>query len=193
MKIPVEVSARHVHLSLDAAEKLFGENYEFKIKRELSQKGQYLYEEKVDLFCGENFIKNVSILGPMRKETQLEISLSDARKLKMAVPIKESGNLENSPGFKLVGPKGEFEAKRGLIAAKRHLHIPNNMEHDLNVKDSQIIKIKIEGSDRNLVFDDVVVRSNPNFSLALHIDTDEGNAANCIKGTFGEILLEKLS
>jgi putative phosphotransacetylase len=188
MKILVEVSARHVHLDQDTANVLFGKNYVFKVKRELSQPGQYLYEEKVDLKNGERFIKNISVLGPLREKTQVEISLTDARKLGVCVPINESGNIKGSPGCILMGPKGELNMMRGVIASKRHLHIPENLHKEIGLKNGDTVKVKIESKNRALIFDDVVARVHRNFNLALHIDTDEGNAANCNEETFCEIV-----
>lgn len=192
LKIPVEISARHVHLDKKIADLLFGKDYKFTIKRELSQRGQYLYEEKVTLKNAKFIIKNVSIIGPLRNKTQVEISLTDARKLKISAPIRESGDIKNSASCIVAGSNGEIEISEGVIISKRHLHIPESMKEKFNVKNGKTVKIRIKSQDRSLIFDDVIARIHPKFELALHIDTDEGNAANCEKEIFGEIVTGSL-
>ncbi|BED91544.1 MAG: phosphate propanoyltransferase [Candidatus Improbicoccus pseudotrichonymphae] len=190
MKVLVETSARHVHLSHEALESLFGKNYELNLKRKLSQPNQFLSEEKVDLFVGSLFIKNVSVLGPLRNECQAEISLTDARKLKANIKIRESGRLEDTTGFVLKGPNGEFSQNYGLIAAKRHIHMSPEDLKEFQIKNSDnICRLKIKNCERSLIFGDVVVRISEKFKLAAHIDTDEANAAG-LDGPvcFGEIL-----
>ena len=176
--IPVEVSARHIHLSKDVSDVLFGENYEFSKKKDLSQPGQFACFEKVTIQSEKNEIKNATVLGPFREKTQIEISLTDARKLGVFPPIRESGDLENSSACKITGPKGECTISEGLIISKRHIHMSPEDAEGFFVKDNQIVKVLIESAERKTIFDDVVVRVSEKFSLAMHIDTDEGNAVN---------------
>ena len=176
--IPVEVSARHIHLSKDVSDAIFGENYEFNKKTDLSQPGQFACFEKVTIKSEKSEIKNVTVLGPFRKKTQIEISLTDARKLGVFPPIRESGDLENSSACKIIGPNGEFSISEGLIIAKRHIHMSPEDAKNFYVKDSQIVKVLMESNERKTIYDDVVIRVSEKFSLAMHIDTDEGNAIN---------------
>ncbi|MCL2034550.1 MAG: phosphate propanoyltransferase [Oscillospiraceae bacterium] len=187
-KIMVETSARHVHVSQSDLEILFGKGAALTKKKDLSQPGQYACEERVDIVGPKRTISGVSILGPVRPATQAEISLTDARSIGIMPPIRESGDLAGSPGCKLVGPKGEVELKEGLIAAKRHIHMEPSDAEALGVSDKEIVKVKIDTGARLLIFDDVVVRVNPNFRLAMHIDTDESNAAACGVESFATIV-----
>lgn len=189
MKILVETSARHIHLSQHDFEILFGKNAKLTIRKNLSQPGQFACNERVNVVGPKNEIQNVSILGPLRNQTQVEISLTDARKLGLNVPIRESGDLADSPGCTLVGPMGELNIYEGVIAAKRHIHIDPQSAEKFNLKDNQIVKVKITSEQRSLIFDDVIVRVNENFSPAMHIDTDEANAAGINSNVYGEILL----
>ena len=129
-----------------------------------------------------------SILGPVRSASQVEISLTDARSIGVAAPIRESGDIAGSGACKLVGPCGEVELKEGVIAAKRHIHATPEDAEKLGVKDKDVVSVKIETDGRSLVFGDVVVRVNPSFALAMHIDTDESNAAGCGREVHGEIV-----
>lgn len=176
--IPVEVSARHIHLSQDVSDIIFGKNYIFNKKKDLSQPGQFACFEKVSIESKKGEIKNVTVLGPFRKKTQIEISLTDARKLGVFPPIRESGDLKNSIGCKIIGPVGECIVHEGLIIAKRHIHMSPEDARNFFVKDSQIVKVLIESNERKTIYDDVVIRVSDKFSLAMHIDTDEGNAVN---------------
>ncbi len=184
----IETSARHVHLSKEAVEILFGKNYKLTLKKDLSQPGQYACNEKVDIVGLKSTIKNVSIIGPERSYVQVEVSLTDARKLGLTPPIRESGDLKHSAGCTLIGPKGSLEIKEGLIISKRHLHAKPTDAEKLNVKNGEIIWVKIENPERTTIFGDVVVRISPDYSLAMHIDTDEANAANCSLQSQGEII-----
>jgi len=186
--IMVETSARHVHVSEADLEILFGKGAALTRKKDLSQPGQYACEERVDIVGPKKTIPGVSILGPTRPATQAEISLTDARSLGLTPPIRESGDLAGSPGCKLVGPKGEVELKEGLIAAKRHIHMEPSDAEALGVSEKEIVKVKVATDGRSLIFDDVVVRVNPNFRLAMHIDTDESNAAACTGQVFATIV-----
>ncbi len=188
MKFIVETSARHVHLSKADLETLFGEGYELTVKKMLSQPGQYACAERVDVVGPKKTLSGVSILGPTRNATQVEISLTDARSIGVSAPIRESGDIAATGGCKLVGPKGEVEIAEGVIAAKRHIHMTPADAAACDVKDKDVVSVKIETEGRSLIFGDVVCRVNDNFALAMHIDTDESNAACCSGNTMGEIV-----
>lgn len=186
-KVLVETSARHVHLTKEHIEILFGQGHELTVKKMLSQPGQYACEERVDLVGPKKSIAGVSILGPARSASQVEVSLTDARTLGVAAPVRESGSIEGTPGIKLVGPCGEVELTEGVIAAKRHIHLTPADAEAMGVSDKEIVKVKLDTA-RPLVFDDVVVRVNENFAAAMHIDTDESNAACAFGKVYGEIV-----
>ena len=175
-KILVEVSARHVHLDRKTMNILFGEGSELTYVRDLSQPGQFLTEERVDVIGKKRTLCNVGILGPLRPATQVELSLTDCFLIGTIAPVRESGDIAGTPGVVLKGPKGEVELKEGLIVAKRHIHVTPADAERLGIKDKEIVKVKIE-SDRSVVYDDVIVRVSPKYAPAMHIDTDEGNAA----------------
>ena len=188
MKILVETSARHVHVTEEALAILFGEGAKITNKKDLSQPGQFACFEKVTI-VGPKGEMPASILGPERKACQVEISLTEARKLGIAAPVRESGDIAGTPGCKLVGPKGEIEISEGVIAAKRHIHFDPKTAEENGFKDKQIVSVAVGGEGRKLVFGDVVVRVNEKFAPAMHIDTDEANAA-CIAGNVeGEIIV----
>ena len=183
----VETSARHVHLTQADLDILFGEtNYQLHVKKMLSQPGQYACEEKVTVVGPKGQIK-ASILGPARPASQVELSLTDARSIGVVAPIRESGDVKGSGACKLVGPAGEVELTEGVIAAKRHIHLTPADAEAFGVTDKQIVKVKLD-TPRALIFDDVVVRVSPSFAAAMHIDTDESNAAGCAGTVYGEIL-----
>ena len=184
----VETSSRHVHLTEEAIDILFGKNYKLTPKKHLSQPGQYVCHERVDIVGLKSTVKNVSVIGPKRPYVQVEVSLTDARKLGLNAPIRESGDLNHSAGCTLIGPKGSLEIKEGLIISKRHLHAKPTDAEKLNVKNGEIIWVKIENPERTTIFGDVVVRISSDYSLAMHIDTDEANAANCSLQSQGEII-----
>lgn len=186
----VEVSARHVHVTTEALEILFGKGHKLTPKKELSQPGQFACEERVDIIGPKRELKGVSILGPERKATQVELSLTDARSIGVSLPIRESGDIAGSGVCKVVGPCGEIELTEGVIAAKRHIHMSVADAERMGIKDQQIVKVEIPTEGRSLVFGDVVARVNGNFMLAMHIDTDEANAAG-IQGTCtGNIIVD---
>ena len=184
----VETSARHVHVSKEDLEILFGAGYSLTKKKDLSQPGQYACEERVAVIGPKGQFPAVSILGPVRNATQVEISASDARSIGVAAPVRESGDIEGSAGCKIVGPKGEIEIECGVIAAKRHIHATPEDAEKYGLEDKQVVSVKIDSNGRKLVFDDVVVRVSPKFALAMHIDTDESNACGAVPGMMGEIL-----
>lgn len=184
----IETSARHVHVSRRVLDILFGEGYELTPKKDLSQPGQFACEERVQVIGPKNSFPAVSILGPVRPETQVELSGGDARSIGVKAPIRESGDLEGSAGCKLVGPKGEVELKDGVIIAKRHIHMTPDDAEKYGLSDKQVVSVKVDTAERSLIFGDVIVRVSPKYSLAMHIDTDESNAACCTPGLMGDIL-----
>lgn len=186
-KILVEVSARHIHLSQEHLEALFGENHQLTCKKELSQPGQFACEEKVTLVGAKSEMK-LSVLGPVRKETQVELSLTDARTLGVVAMIKESGDIEGTNGIKLVGPCGEVIIDKGVIAAKRHIHMTPKDAEAYGVENGQIVGVKVDTNGRSLVFNDTVVRVSDSYALAMHIDTDEANAAAIAGSAQGELV-----
>lgn len=187
--VPIEVSARHVHLSKEAADILFGEDYKFNIRKELSQPGQYACIERIDIIGPKNTLKNVSVLGPLRSKTQVEISITDSLKIGINPPIRESGDLEGTPGCILKGPCGDYELKSGLIIAKRHIHMHTSDALKIGAKNGVLSSVKVSSQERSLIFNDVVIRVSDKFSLAMHIDTDEANALNYRTEISGELIL----
>ena len=175
-KFIVEVSARHVHLCKADVETLFGPGAKLTYKRDLSQPGQFLSEERVDVVGPKNTFKNVAILGPERPSSQVEISLTDSFTLGVQPPVRESGDTSGTPGVILRGPKGEVELIGGVIVAKRHIHMTPEDAAALGVKDKEIVEVRAMTA-RPITFGDVVVRVNPSFKLSMHVDTDEANAA----------------
>lgn len=188
MKFIVETSARHVHLSQEHLEALFGKDYVLTKKKDLSQPGQYACEERVTIVGPKKELKGVSILGPVRKDTQVELSLTDARSIGVTAPVRESGDIAGSAPCKIVGPQGEIEISEGVIAAKRHIHATTADAKELGVENGQIVSVKVDTEGRSLVFGDVVVRVSDSYALAMHIDTDESNAAGCGREVYGEIV-----
>ena len=187
-KFIVETSARHVHVTKEDLEKLFGAGYELTVKKELSQPGQFACTERVDVVGPKKTIPGVTILGPVRPATQIEVSLTDARTLGVAAPVRESGDIAGTPGCKLVGPCGEVEIKEGVIAAKRHIHTTPEDAAAMGVTDKEIVSLKVETADRTTIFGDVVVRVSPSFATYAHFDTDEANAAGMSGVVYGEII-----
>lgn len=188
MEFIVETSARHIHLTAADVETLFGEGAELHNKKDLSQPGQFACEEKVELVGPKGSLK-VSVLGPVRKDTQVELSFTDARTLGLkSVPVRESGDVAGTPGIKLVGPAGEIELTEGVIIAKRHIHMPPADAEAFGVADKDVVSVKLDTPERATIFGDVIVRVSPTYALAMHIDTDESNAA-CAFGTcYGTIV-----
>ena len=189
-QVLVEISARHVHVSKADLETLFGEGYELTVKKELSQPGQYACEERVKVIGTKGEFPAVSILGPCRNATQVELSLTDARSIGVVAPVRESGDIADTPGCKLVGPAGEVEIECGVIAAKRHIHLDPATAEEFGLADKQIVSVKVgEGSGRATVFGDVVIRVSESYAPAMHIDTDESNAAGLGGTVDGEIFI----
>lgn len=187
-KVLVEVSARHIHITREHLEILFGKGYELTPKKNLSQPGQFACEERLTVVGSKKEMPNVTILGPVRTATQVELSLTDARSIGVSAPVRESGDIAGSGSCKLKGPCGEVEIAEGVIAAKRHIHLATDDAEKMGVVDKQVVSVKINSDDRSLIFGDVVVRVNSSFAAAMHIDTDEGNAANLPKDCMGEII-----
>ncbi len=187
-KVLVETSARHVHLSNADLATLFGANAQLTPKKDLSQPGQFACEERVDVVGPKGTIGRVSVLGPTRNETQIEISLTDARSIGLVAPIRESGDLKGSAPCVLKGPKGEVSLAQGVIVAKRHIHATPEDAKELGVTDKEVVCVKVNSEDRSIILGDVVVRVSPKYALAMHVDTDEANAG-AFKGTvYGEIV-----
>lgn len=188
MKVMVETSARHVHVTQETLNKLYGEGYQLTVKKALSQPGQYASMERVDIRGPKGEMKNVSILGPVRSADQVELSLTDARKIGIAAPVRESGDIAGTPGCTIIGPAGEVTIECGVIAAKRHIHLTPETAKEAGVQDKQIVRVAVGGEGRKLIFDDVVIRVSEKFAPAMHVDTDESNAA-ALSGTVeGEII-----
>lgn len=186
-KLPIALSNRHVHLSQEDLDILFGEGYELTKMKDLSQPGQFACDEKIDVVGPKATIKGVRILGPVRPETQLEISVTDAFKLGVSPEVRNSGEIDNTPGGKLVGPKGEVEIDKGLIVAARHIHMHTSDGEKFGVKDKDMVKIKIDGP-RGLEFGNVLVRVHDTYALEMHVDIEEGNAAGVKNGELVELI-----
>ena len=189
-KILIETSARHVHVSAEALEVLFGKGAELTKKKDLSQPGQYACEERVTIVGPKKQLANVSILGPVRPATQVELSATDARSIGVPVAIRESGDIAGTPGCKIIGPAGEIEISEGVIVAQRHIHMIPETAEKLGIKNKDIVWVKAETNGRTAILGDVVVRVSKNFADAMHIDTDESNAISAAPGMFGEIIKE---
>ncbi len=188
-EVLVEISARHVHVTEEDLETLFGKGYQLTVKKELSQPGQFASNEKVKVIGTKGEFPAVSILGPCRKATQVEISLTDARSIGVSAPVRESGDVAGSGACKLVGPAGEVELKEGVIAAKRHIHATEADAERMGLTNGQIVSVEIPTSnERSLIFGDVVVRVSNSYALAMHIDTDESNAAGMAPNSTGKII-----
>ncbi len=187
-EVLLETSARHIHVSREHLDILFGEGFELTVKKELSQPGQYATEQRVQVVGPKSSFPAVSILGPVRPQTQVELSAGDARSIGVKAPVRESGDVAGSGACKLVGPCGEVEISEGVIVAKRHIHATPEDAEKYGLVDKQVVDVKVESDGRSLVFGDVIVRVHPNYALAMHIDTDESNAAAATPGMMGEIL-----
>lgn len=188
-KVPVGLSNRHLHVTKEHLEKLFGAGHQLTEFKVLSQPGQYACEEKVDIVGPKGTLKGVRILGPVRKETQIEISVSDAYKLGVKAPVRDSGDLEGTPGVKLVGPEGEVDLDYGVIVAARHIHMHPDDAKAFGVEDFQRVRVRAEGM-RGLVFENVLIRVSPSYALDMHIDIEEGNAAGVGNGDMLEVITD---
>lgn len=186
-KLPIALSNRHIHVSREDLDVLFGEGYELTRMKDLSQPGQYACEEKVDIVGPKRSINGVRILGPVRPDTQIEISISDAVTLGIDPIVRNSGDIAETPGVKIVGPKGEVAMEKGVIVAARHIHMHTTDGEEFGVKDREVVSIKVPGP-RGLVFDNVLVRVHPTFALEMHVDIEEGNAAGIRNGDLVELI-----
>ena len=187
IKIPIETSARHIHVSRKDFEFLFGRDSELHYTKELSQPGQYLCQERLSVLGPKGTFENIAILGPFRKETQVELSLTDTRKLGIPGCIRQSGDIEGTPGCILRGPCGELSIQKGVIVAKRHIHMTPADAEQLGLKDKDVVSVKTTG-ERSMVFNETVVRVSDKFLFRMHIDTDEANAAGIAGEVEGEII-----
>lgn len=185
--VPVNMSNRHIHVSKEHLEILFGDGHELTNVKDLSQPGQYACDEKVDIEGPRSALKGVRILGPVRPNTQVEISMFDARTMGVEAMVRPSGKIEDTPGCTIIGPKGKVEIKEGVIVAARHLHLHTSDSEKFGLKDKDIIRVKI-GDERALILENVIVRVHPDFALDMHIDIEEGNAAGIQNGAQGEII-----
>lgn len=186
-KILVETSARHIHLTAEHVAILFGEEHALTVKKMLSQPGQFACEEKVEV-KGEKGSLKMSVLGPERKASQVELSLTDARTIGVKAPVRESGDIAGSGACTLIGPCGTVELAEGVIAAKRHIHLDTKSAQSLGVSDKQIVSVELDTNGRALTFGDVVVRVSDSYAPAMHIDTDESNAAGASGEVYGKIV-----
>jgi putative phosphotransacetylase len=184
----VETSARHVHLTKEDFEILFGEGKSLTPKKDLSQPGQYACEERVEVVGPKKSLPGVSILGPFRPDSQVELSLTDARSIGISAPVRESGDIDGTPGCVIKGPVGEITIDKGVIAAKRHIHLTPADAAELGVSDKEITNVKITTDGRSAILGDVVIRVSEKFSRAMHIDTDESNAVAAGRDQKGEIV-----
>ncbi|WP_367271781.1 phosphate propanoyltransferase [uncultured Cetobacterium sp.] len=187
-KIPVEASGRHIHISKEDAEILFGKGCNLTKLKDLSQPGQYACEERVKLIGPKGIIEGVIVLGPFRNETQIELSITDARILGVKPILRESGNIENTPGIIVVYKDRCISLKKGVIIAKNHIHMDTLDSIKLNAKDKDLVDVQIKNSQRPIIFKDVLVRVNDNFKLNMHIDYDEANSCMLGKDSYGEIV-----
>lgn len=188
IKIPIETSARHIHISRDDFETLFGKGAELHFVKELSQPGQYLCEERLTVKGPKGEFANMAILGPFRKETQVELSLTDTRKIGLPGVIRQSGDIADTPGCTLAGPLGEITIDRGVIVAKRHIHMTPEEALALRVRDNDEVFVLTKSYGRALIYADVVVRVNWSFRLAMHVDTDEANAFSSDAEPYGVVV-----
>jgi putative phosphotransacetylase len=186
-QLPIAMSNKHIHLSEEDLNKLFGQDYKLTKRKDLVQPGQYAAEEKVDVVGPKGTLKGLRVLGPVRKNTQIEIAITDAFTLGVEAMVRNSGNIAGTPGAKIVGPKGEVEIKEGVIVAARHIHMNTNEAKEFGVKDQDIVKVKVNGF-RGLVYDNVLVRSGEGYKLEMHVDMEEGNAAGVKNGDLVEII-----
>lgn len=188
MEVLLETSARHVHVSQEALETLFGKGYELTKKKDLSQPGQFACEERVTVVGPKKSLANVSILGPVRPDTQVELSATDARSIGCPIAVRESGDIKGTPGCKITGPCGEIEISEGVIVAKRHIHLVPATAEKWGVENKQIVSVKVKSEGREAILGDVVVRVHENFADAMHIDTDESNAVLATPGMMVEVI-----
>jgi len=188
-KIMIEVSGRHAHFTQNDLEKLFGDGYQLKKEKDLSQPGQFASTDTVTIVGPKRSLENVRVMGPCRNFTQIEVSKSDCFFLGAKAPVRLSGKVIRSGAIKVIGQKGELDLTEGLIVAKRHIHLDPESAHKLKVTNAQTVKVDIDGP-RALIFDEVEVRVDEKFFPAIHLDTDEANSAGVDSSTVGEVILK---
>lgn len=186
-ELPIGLSNRHIHLSQEDIDVLFGSGYELTKAKDLAQPGQYASNEKVDVQGDRGTIKGIRVLGPARDKSQVEVSLGDARTLGVDTVLRDSGDLKDTPGVKLIGPKGEVDLEDGVIIASRHIHMSVEDGERFNIKDQDKVRVRVDGP-RALIFENVLVRVSENFRLEMHVDVEEGNAAGAKNNDIVEIL-----
>lgn len=191
-QVPVGISGRHVHLTQEHIEVLFGKDYELTIAKELSQPGQFASEETVTLIGNKGSISGVRVLGPARKQTQVELSTTDTFKLGIKAPVRDSGDLDGTPGINIQGPNGKIHIETGVIIASRHIHMSILDAKKYNLKDGDHVKVQIPGP-RGGVLDHVLIRASSNYALDMHVDTDEGNAFNIHNGDLANVISDRLT
>ncbi|HNZ86220.1 MAG TPA: phosphate propanoyltransferase [bacterium] len=188
MKVKIEYSNRHIHPSRELIEQLYGEGYQLNFLKKLSQADDFAAKETVTIMGPKTSIENVRILGPERKETQIEISKTDAYKLGIEAPIRLSGDIDNTPGIKIINELNEVKIEKGVIIAKRHLHVSPDDAKKFNLKDGQVVKLKFDG-ERSAILDQIIVRIGDGFQLRVHLDTDEANALGINQNDEGELII----
>lgn len=188
LSVVIEGSGRHVHVTEQTLEALFGKGYALEAKKYLSQPGEFASFSKVDIIGPKGEHKGVSIIGPCRTVDQVELSFTDARAIGLDCPVRESGDVKGSAACTLVGPAGSVELSEGAIIAKRHLHMTPEDAEKYGIKDKQIIRVRVEG-ERAMIFDEVVARVSPKYATFMHVDYDEINAASLFGTPTGEVLL----
>ncbi|WP_321973994.1 phosphate propanoyltransferase [Paratractidigestivibacter sp.] len=186
-KVKVGVSNRHIHLDRTAMDVLFGRDSELRPKKKLGQPGQFAAEETVTLRGSRGELKRVRVLGPLRAQTQVEICVTDGFAVGVKPPVRESSQLEGTPGIEVIGPKGSVVLEEGVIVALRHIHMHTDDAKRFGVKNGQIVKVKV-GGDRGGVLDNVVIRVSPKYALEMHIDVDEANGLGIATGDYVEVL-----
>lgn len=187
MIIPIEVSARHIHLCQEDLERLFGLGYGLKKLKQLTQPCDFAAEETLDIKTDWQIIPKVRIVGPVREKTQVEISMTDAINLKISPVFRHSGDIERTPGIILIGPKGELKIEKGVIIPYRHIHCIPKEAKNLKIKNGDKVSVKVEG-ERTVTFHNVKIRVKKDYKLCMHIDTDEGNAAGIVKSGEGTLV-----
>ena len=185
VRIPVAISARHVHLTRASVDTLFGAGYQLHVHTPLSQPGQFAAEETVTLAGPGGRLAQVRIVGPERSENQVELARTDEIELGLDAPLRTSGDLGHTPGLRIMGPRGHVDLPRGVILAQRHIHMSPADAQCLGLRDHDVVQVALEGTGRALTFGDVVVRVSPDYRLEMHLDTDEGNAAGLHRGDAG--------
>lgn len=188
IRIPIAVSARHAHLSQATIEQTFGIDHQLRPRTWLSQTGQFAAQETVSLVGPKGRLDNVRVMGPPRERDQIELSRTDETALGIEAPVRLSGDLTSTPGIVVEGPVGRCSLQSGVISARRHIHMNPQDANRLGVAEGQIVQVRIDSNDRDLIFGDVTVRIRPDFRLELHLDTDEANAAGVTNGGWAELL-----